>query len=86
MMPKVTQAIEARGVMFGGQRGSLVQSVSVLMPEAIQAIEASGSGVLWSTRQQLKQPVNYQLSLVASAFMQEMSSNTALTQDKIHKK
>ena len=75
MMPEVTQAIEASGVMF-------VQSVSVLMPKATQAIEASGSGVWWSTTQQLKQPVNYQLSLLASAFMQKMSSKTALKQDK----
>ena len=29
-----------------------------------------------------KQPVNYQMSLVASAFTQEMSSKTALKQDK----
>ena len=82
MMPEVTQAIEASGVMFGGQQGSLVQSVPVLMPKAIQDIEASGSGVRWSTRQQLKQPVNYQLSLVASAFVQGMSLKTALKQYK----
>ena len=63
MMPKVTQAVEASGVVFVGQQGSLVQSVSVLIPKAIQAIEASGSGVWWSTRQQLKQPVNYQMSI-----------------------
>jgi hypothetical protein len=49
MMPKVTQAVEASGVLLGGQQGSLVQSVSVLMLKAIQAIEASGSGVWWST-------------------------------------
>ena len=55
MMPKVTQAVEASVVMFGGQQGSLVQSVSVLMPKAIQAIEASGRGVWWSTRQQSSQ-------------------------------
>ena len=72
MMPEVTQSVEASGVVFGGQQGSLVQSMSVLMPKAIKAKEASGSGVWWSTRQQLKQPVNYQLSLVASAFMQEI--------------
>ena len=29
-----------------------------------------------------KQPVNYQLSLVTSAIMQEMSSKTSLKQDK----
>ena len=71
MMTEVTQAVKASGVLFGGQKESLVQSVSVLMPKAIQAIEASGSAVWWSTRQQLKQPVNYQLklSLVASIFM-----------------
>ena len=62
MMPRVTQAVEASGVMFGGQQGSLVQSMSILMPKTIEAIEAIGSGVWWSTRQQLKQPVNYQLS------------------------
>ena len=68
--------------MCGGQQGSMVQSMSILMPKAIQPIEASGSGVLWSTRQQLKQPVKYQLSVVVSAFMQDMSSKTALKQDK----
>ena len=62
MMPKVNQAVEASGGMFGGQQGSLVQSVSVLMLKVIQFIEASGIDVWWSTRQQLKQPVNYQLS------------------------
>ena len=55
MIPKVTQAVEAGGVVFGCQKESLVQSVSVLMPKAIQAIEASGSGVWWSTRQQISQ-------------------------------
>ena len=40
MMPKVTQeAIEASGVVFDGQQGSLVQYVSILMRKAIQAIE-----------------------------------------------
>ena len=39
MMPKVTQAVEASGVVFGGQQGSLVQSVPIPMRKAIQAIE-----------------------------------------------
>ena len=39
MMHKVTQAIEASGVMFSGQQGSLVQSVPTPMHKAIQAIE-----------------------------------------------
>ncbi len=51
MMPKITQGIEESGVMFGGQQGSLAQSVSALMPKTIQALEASGRGVWWSTRQ-----------------------------------
>ena len=33
MMPKITQGIEASGVMFGGPQGSLVQFVSVLVPK-----------------------------------------------------
>ena len=63
MMPEVTQTVEASEVVFGGQQGSLVQYVSVLMPEAVQAIEASGIGIWWSTRQQLKYPVYYQMSI-----------------------
>ena len=55
VMPEITQGIEASGVVFGGQQGSLVQSVSALMPKTIQAIEASGRSVLWSTRQQSSQ-------------------------------
>ena len=39
MMPKVTQAIEASGVVVSGQHGSLVQSLPIPMREAIQAIE-----------------------------------------------
>ncbi len=56
MMLKVTQAIEASGVMFGGQQGSLVLSVSILARKAIQAV-VQVEVVFWrSTRQQLKQP------------------------------
>jgi len=39
MMPKVTHAVEASGVVFGGQQGSLVESVPIPMRKAIQAIE-----------------------------------------------
>jgi hypothetical protein len=39
MMPEVTQAIEASGVVFGGQQGSLVQSVPIPMRKAVQAID-----------------------------------------------
>ena len=39
MMHKVTQGSEAIGVMFGGQQGSLVLSVSILTRKAIQAVE-----------------------------------------------
>ena len=39
MMPKIIQGSEASGVMFSGQQGSLVQSVSILIREAIQAVE-----------------------------------------------
>ena len=85
MIPEITQGIEASGVMFGGQQGRLVKSVSVLMPKAVQAIEASGIMCL-VVNKTAKQPVNYQLSLVASAFIQKMSSRTALKQYKVHKK
>ena len=39
MMPEVIQGSKASGVMFGGQQGSLVQSVSISMIKAIQAVE-----------------------------------------------
>lgn len=40
MMHKIIQGSEASGVMFGGQQGSLVQSVSILTrEETIQAVE-----------------------------------------------
>ena len=39
MMPEDARAIEASGVVFGGQQGSLVQSVPIPMRGAIQAIE-----------------------------------------------
>ena len=78
---KPSKLLKQVEVVLGGQQESLVQPVSVLMPKAIQAIEASGSGVQWSTRQQIKQSVNYQLSLVAPALMQAMSPKTALKQD-----
>ena len=39
MMPEVIQGSEARGVMFGGQQGSLVLSMSISTREAIQAVE-----------------------------------------------
>jgi hypothetical protein len=39
MMPEIIQGSEAMEVMFGGQQGSLVQSVSISTREAIQAIE-----------------------------------------------
>ena len=42
MMPKIIQGSEASGVMFGGQQGSLVQSVSISTREAIQAVEQVG--------------------------------------------
>ncbi len=38
MIPKAIQAVEANGV-WGGRQESLAQSVSVPMPEAIQAIK-----------------------------------------------
>ena len=38
MMPKVIQGSEASGVMFCGQQGSLVLSVSISTCKAIQAI------------------------------------------------
>ena len=39
MMHEIIQGSEASGVMFGGQQGSLVLSVSILTREAIQAVE-----------------------------------------------
>ena len=39
MMHGIIQGSEASGVMLGGQQGSLVQSVSILTCEAIQAVE-----------------------------------------------
>ena len=39
MMHKIIQGSEASGVMFSGQQGSLVLSVSISTREAIQAIE-----------------------------------------------
>ena len=39
MMPEIIQGSEASGLMFSGQQGSLVQSVSALTREAIQAVE-----------------------------------------------
>ncbi len=39
MMHKITQGSEASGVIFGGQQGSLVLTVSILTRKAIQAIE-----------------------------------------------
>ena len=39
MMHEIIQCSEASGVMFGGQHGSLGQSVSILTRKAIQADE-----------------------------------------------
>ena len=39
MMHKIIQGSEASGVMFGGQQGSLVLSVSISTRKAIQAVE-----------------------------------------------
>ena len=38
-MHEIIQGSEASGVMFGGQHGSLVLSVSISTREAIQAVE-----------------------------------------------
>jgi len=38
-MHEITQGSEASGVMFGGQQGSLVLSVSISTRKAIQAVE-----------------------------------------------
>ena len=38
MMHEVTQGSVASGVMFGGQQGSLVLSVSILTRKAIQDV------------------------------------------------
>ena len=38
-MHEIVQGSEASGVMFGGQQGSLVQSLSILTRKAIQAVE-----------------------------------------------
>jgi hypothetical protein len=55
-MHEIIQGSEARGVMFGGQQGSLVLSVSISTRKAIQAV-VQVEVVFWrSTRQQLKQP------------------------------
>ena len=55
-MHKITQGSEASGVMFGGQQGSLVLSVSISTRKAIQAV-VQVEVVFWrSTRQRLKQP------------------------------
>ncbi len=39
MMPEIIQGSEASGVMFGGQQGSLVLSVSISTRKAIQAVD-----------------------------------------------
>ena len=39
MIPKIIQGSESSEVMFGGQQGSLVLSVSISTRKAIQAVE-----------------------------------------------